>query len=71
MTDMTDANKVLERVDSYDSIESASFLNYEFNRSIIADIENEEISEFKRRELDGELSPEPLLIADKSRFVLL
>ncbi len=28
------------------------------------------ISDFKRKEMNGELVPEPLLIEDKSRFVL-
>ena len=71
MTDMADAIKVLERVDSLDSIDSVTFLVSEFNRSVMAALEEDEISEFKRRELEGSLLPEPLLMADKSRFVLL
>ncbi len=57
------------RSESFDSIPDVDFIRGAIqdeltltNRSLV--------SEYRRRELNGELLPEPLLVEDKSRFVL-
>ena len=61
----------LDRSDSLESIPDVDFI-----ARCIEDVHitpaspMNEISEFRQRELNGEMSPEPLLTEDKSRFVL-
>ena len=59
----------IQRTESLDTIPSAGF---EITvKSLIDDMNNAMmVSEFKRMEANGELKPEPLLMEDKSRFVL-
>ena len=60
---------IVERKDSFDSIPEVDFIN-ELVRGDIEKLDKELISAFKLMEMNGELKPEPLLIEDKSRFVL-
>ena len=62
----------ITRSTSCESIDSVDFLDEGLIRESIA-VENEPdflTSEFKKRELRGEMQPEPLLLEDKQRFVL-
>lgn len=58
----------MQRSDSFDSIPEVEFIK----DALSEECRNVEpyISEFKKKELNGELLPEPLLVEDKSRFVL-
>jgi hypothetical protein len=58
----------LQRTESLDTIPSAGF-EITVN-SIIDDLNSMNVSEFKKKEMNGELQPEPLLMEDKTRFVL-
>ncbi len=51
-----------------DSIPDVNFLSDAIGNISITDVL--EVTEFKKRELDGSLKPEPILNGDKSRFVL-
>jgi hypothetical protein len=57
------------RSGSFESIPEVGFLQQMVNDDI-ANLNKSLVSEFKRMELEGKLLPEPLLAADKSRFVL-
>ena len=58
----------LQRTESLDTIPSAGF---EITvKSIIDDLNAMSVTEFKKKEMNGELQPEPLLMEDKTRFVL-
>ena len=54
------------RSESFDTIPSVGFLDI----CVVEDLSPNTASEFKIREQNGELLPEPLLAEDKSRFVL-
>jgi hypothetical protein len=56
----------MEKSDSFSSIPDIGL----FQSMTFDDIEKENMSEFKMMEKKGQLKPEPLLIEDKSRFVL-
>lgn len=56
-----------DRSDSFDSIPELDFIKDMMKDELAA---NDQVSEYRRRELNGELLPEPLLAEDKSRFVL-
>jgi hypothetical protein len=58
----------LDREDSFDSIPTVEFMK-DMIKQELNSIDNE-ISEFKARENAGEFAKEPLLIEDKTRFVL-
>lgn len=58
------------RSDSFESIPDADFLIQLINNDLSELHEEELVSEYKRKELNEELQPEPLLTEDKSRFVL-
>lgn len=61
------------RSDSFDSIPDVGFIckSLENEEDPIARMAQESlVSEFKLKELNGELAPEPLLMADSKRFVL-
>jgi ribonucleotide reductase beta subunit family protein with ferritin-like domain len=58
----------IERTESFDSIPTVEFMK-EMVKSELSKLDNE-VTDFKARENRGEFKPEPLLIADKSRFVL-
>ena len=59
----------MQRSESFDSIPDVEFI-----RDVLADecraFDNGAISAFKVKENNGEMLPEPLLVEDKSRFVL-
>lgn len=57
---------------SFESIPEVSFMQEMIKHEIDGiDLQlSLEISPFKRKELNGEFQPEPLLLEDKSRFVL-
>ena len=57
------------RSESFESIPEVDFIKQMVDDEIAA-INKTFISEFKQLEMSGKLLPEPLLIADKSRFVL-
>lgn len=58
------------RSDSLESIPEAEFV-HNIVKEISEDFEASSlVSEFKIKEKNGEYSPEPLLIEDKTRFVL-
>lgn len=57
------------RSESFDSIPEAGFIKQTLKQEMEAG-GSVIISEFKKKELRGELKPEPLLAEDKSRFVL-
>lgn len=57
------------RSTSFDSIPEVEFLQKMLEKDL-NDAKDQLISEFKRKENNGELLPEPLLMEDKSRFVL-
>lgn len=59
----------IARSNSYDSIPEVDFLK-DMLKNELDQVDNELMSEYRRRELDGEMLPEPLLVEDKSRFVL-
>lgn len=56
-----------DRSDSYDSIPELDFIKDMLKDELIT---SNQVSEYRRKELNGELLPEPLLVTDKSRFVL-
>lgn len=58
---------VLERKDSLDTIPDVDFIAKTIDNEVFGD---SEVSEFRHKEIRGELLPEPLLLSDKSRFVL-
>ena len=66
---MSEESKV-PRTGSYDSIVSVDFLSQELETQNLDSNEEPVISEHKRKEMNGELLPEPLLMEDKTRFVL-
>lgn len=57
------------RSTSFDSIPEVEFLHKILEKDLL-DANEELVSDFKRKERNGELAPEPLLVEDKSRFVL-
>jgi len=57
------------RSGSFESIPEVGFLQ-QMIKEEVESIDKSLVSEFKKMELEGKLLPEPLLIADKSRFVL-
>ena len=56
----------LSRTNSFESIPDVDFILH----TIETELASLEISDFKRKESDGLLLPEPLLTPDNSRFVL-
>lgn len=63
----------MERESSDTSLESfpeVDFVKNLINRELPALNDMSHPSDFKMKELNGELLPEPLLLEDKSRFVL-
>ena len=64
------ATPELTRIDSIDSLAEVDFLVAELAQLGGGDSQTELASEFKKRELRGEMLPEPLLLEDKQRFVL-
>ena len=61
----------LTRVPSIDSIPDVDFIKQTFNDLLL--IQNDDdnnISDFKIKEMNGDMIPEPMLQEDKSRFVL-
>lgn len=54
---------------SFESIPEVDFIKQTVDDEI-NDINKILVSDFKKLELEGKLLPEPLLTADKSRFVL-
>jgi hypothetical protein len=61
------------RSESFDSIPEAEFLKLMISDELEAldhQLEERFVSEHKKLEMSGALQPEPLLIEDKSRFVL-
>jgi hypothetical protein len=65
----TPTERSASRSNSFDSIPEVDFLQRMVAQELSA-IETQMISEFKLKEKNGELLPEPLLTEDKSRFVL-
>ena len=57
------------RSPSFESIPEVDFIKQMVDDEI-NDINKILVSDFKKLELEGKLLPEPLLTADKSRFVL-
>ena len=57
------------RSGSFESIPDVAFLQ-QLVREQVDEVDQSLVSEFKKMELSGLLKPEPLLMADKSRFVL-
>lgn len=57
------------RSESFESIPEVDFIKQMVQEEIDA-VNRELVSDFKRLEMSGKLAPEPLLVADKSRFVL-
>lgn len=67
MSSLSERNSIVR----VDSIESVDFLVDTLNISVDHEPEEERcVSEFRKLEMAGLLAPEPLLIADKARFVL-
>jgi hypothetical protein len=64
-----DVIKVMNKVSRSDSIPEICFLT-ESASTMLPTEEAVTVSEFKRKELNGELLPEPMLMEDKTRFVL-
>ena len=58
-----------KRSDSFESIPDVEFIKQTLVEEM-ASCNVNIVSEFKKKELNGELKPEPLLIEDKGRFVL-
>lgn len=58
-----------ERKGSFDSIPEVDFIHQSVQEDIDS-IDAQLMSDFKILEMRGELQPEPLLQADKSRFVV-
>ena len=65
----TMSSAMSERKDSFDSIPEVDFIQQSMKEEIDS-IDGQIISDFKILELSGKLRPEPLLIPDKSRFVV-
>lgn len=59
----------VKHVESFDSIPEAAFIQ-DMLKEELELISKNLVSESKKKELRGELKPEPLLLEDKSRFVL-
>jgi hypothetical protein len=59
----------LERNDSFASIPTVDFMK-DLIDGELKEIDQMQITDFRRKENEGLMEPEPLLIADKSRFVL-
>ena len=57
------------RSESFESIPEADFIK-QLVAEQVEDINKSLMTDFKKLELAGKLLPEPLLIVDKSRFVL-
>jgi hypothetical protein len=57
------------RSSSFDSIPDVEFLQKMLEQDL-NDANQQLVTDFKRKEKNGELIPEPLLMEDKSRFVL-
>ena len=57
------------RSESFESIPEVEFLKQIISEQV-DDINKSLMTEFKKLEIAGKLLPEPLLIPDKSRFVL-
>ena len=65
-----EANRV-KRVDSETSIESVDFLVESLEKTPLCPEDRlPKVSEHRKKEMNGELMPEPLLTEDKNRFVL-
>ena len=60
----------MERKDSFDSIPDVDFVVQALEDLDVIDLQINSPSEFKIKEKNGLLLPEPLLQEDKSRFVL-
>ena len=64
----------MERTDSRDSLDTTAtdntFPEVDFLGSSPTYDDQDEMTEFRKQELEGLLEPEPLLREDKSRFVL-
>ena len=61
----------MERKDSFDSMASVASLIDSLEASgMVLTPPVSSVSEFRLREKSGQFQPEPLLVADKSRFVL-
>lgn len=61
----------IERVDSLDSIPEVNFIAQTLEDLKLQElIDDQQMTEFKLKEFNGELLEEPLLVPDKSRFVL-
>lgn len=60
----------MQRSDSFDSIPEVEFIHDVLADESRALDHQSAISAFKVRENNGEMLPEPLLVEDKSRFVL-
>ena len=60
----------MERKDSFDSIPDVDFVVQAMEDMDVLDLQTQSPSEFKLKEKSGFLVPEPLLLPDKSRFVL-
>jgi hypothetical protein len=56
----------LSRSNSFDTIPDVDFMINALDK----DLGDMQVSEFKTKEMAGLMQPEPLLIADSSRFVL-
>jgi hypothetical protein len=59
----------MNRMEKSDSLSSIPDIGL-FQSMTIDDVEKNDMTEFKIKEKNGELAPEPLLTEDKSRFVL-
>jgi hypothetical protein len=59
----------MDRSESFDSIPEVDFIKMMI-KDEIETVNKSLISEFKMLEMSGKLAPEPLLTADKARFVL-
>jgi hypothetical protein len=57
------------RSESFESIPEVDFLRQIVNDELDS-VNKSLVSDFKKLEMSGKLQPEPLLTADKSRFVL-
>ena len=60
----------IERSDSLDSMPSVDFLMESVENLTLGSMEKPKMTEMRRKELAGELKPEPLLSEDPTRFVL-
>lgn len=63
------SSSTCSRSGSFESIPEVSFLQQLVTDDMEA-INKSLVSDFKRLEMEGKMLPEPLLMADKSRFVL-